>query len=637
MSWKASFGIDASTVRSVEADIISASLSSEIATFTTDGPHGFSIGTPDAPWYVTVTGLGDPYDGTFPLRSVTETEFTVKIIADNVATATVSGRAYSPSPSYVRYQPGDTRLDNLASLTSLYVEPWDYNTIRVVWGLDADLEEIALNDISEYGLVPRVAITRSGFGYPVTPLDGEKILDKVYTDVVGSIDRTNVLPYFETQPGDVNNSFNRPPVSVQSLYDRNLESGHWFYYSLFFYLQGSSEDGPFWRIAKSASALTPVNHGHGDILYSLIPNYYQSKDQEFSYGTGRQGTLQRLTDVIGFELDYTKTLADGLEHVYDVDTVQRNLLYSLGESNFGVAVESGLGDIRYRSLLSTVSRLYDERGSISGLQKMVTAATKYRCKILEGINMMSLTDDSEFSSGTGSWGDVYESYPTFIDAEEWGGGTITAFNPVTLESVTLNTIDEVGNSIVTRRNAMKITKSSGSGTDSMITTCGLGVGNVENRRHYTEATSFYPRLHGIKCEPGVIYTFSSYIKRVNTADPSGNVVVGIMWFNDLENGQFDITNDYISKTESFPEADSSTNMTRYYVDSEAPLSLRGQPYVFAVPYVLFENSYEYYVSACMFNSQLNSASSFALEANRYLTLGIESEKLGSDFILGDVT
>ena len=119
MSWKASFGIDASTVRSVEADIISASLSSEIATFTTDGPHGFSIGTPDAPWYVTVTGLGDPYDGTFPLRSVTETEFTVKIIADNVATATVSGRAYSPSPSYVRYQSGDTRLDNLASLTSL--------------------------------------------------------------------------------------------------------------------------------------------------------------------------------------------------------------------------------------------------------------------------------------------------------------------------------------------------------------------------------------------------------------------------------------------------------------------------------------------------------------------------------------
>ena len=634
MSFTPQFETDTSVVRSNSFVVSNKELSNDVATLTTSTNHSFTAG-----WFVTVTGVGEPFDGTFRVKTVTGSTFSYDLISEDVASTSTTGYAFSPAPTYVRYLSEDIALDAISSLVSFYVEPWDYNSNRIVWGLDPALEVKALDDISN-GLEPRVIITRSTFGYPSTTEDGEKIFDKRYADVIASVNRPDVLPYFETQTADVSNDFNRPPLPVQSLYDRNLQSGKWHYYSIFFYLKGDDAN-PSWRVARSMSALVPINHGHSEVLYSLIPSYYQNKDVEFTPGTGRAGTLRRLTRIIGFELDYTKTLADGIEKAYDVDNTQDKLLKMLGESNFGVPIEGGLGDIRYRSLLATISRLYDERGSIAGLQKVTTAATKYRCKVIEGINLMNLTDDSEFAGGSGSWGDLKGPYNSFLGSQTWMGSTVTTFNVVNLDTVSVAVTPvggTTGTSLVTRRNALKVSTSGSTG--GMIISCGLGAGEKEGRRHETVTDNFYPRSHGIRCTPGVIYTFSAYARifddpAVAGTPTAGNVSVGVLWFNDPENNVFSVTNDFISKGESFPVSDSTTvNFKRYSVDAEAPLSLRGQPYVFAVPYIIFSNTSPRYVSACMFNSQLNSAADFAVETDNYLTLGSVSELLGSDFVLG---
>lgn len=630
--WSPSFEVDRDAVRSVQRNVTVAALAGSTATFTTSVAHGFAPG-----WQVTIDGLGEPYDGTFTLVATpTTTTFTVNINSTDIPSAAVTGTATSPSNAYLRHSSLDPSLDDIASQVSLHVETWDYNTVRVVWGLNEAIEEIALNDISEHSLEPRICVTRSGFGYPVTPLDGEKIFDKPYIETVANVGRTDVLPYFETQPANTTNSFNRPPPPVQSLYDRNLPSGRWYYYSVFFYLQGSEAEQR-WRLGLSGKALTPVDYNHGDKLYELLPNYYQSKDQEFTPGTGMAGTLERLLQVIGFDLDYTKTLADGIEHTYDVDSVNEDLLEALGVGSFGVPVEGGLGGIRYRSLIGAVSRLYDERGSTSCLQKMTLASTKYRNKIIEGINMMCLTDDAEFASGTGSWGNLAPADNTFLGTESWMGGTLTVINASDLAIsetpiLTTPTGASPGSSLVTRRTAMLVTPSGGSG--GALISCGVGTGEVTGRRHESVPATFYPRLHGIKCDIGTIYTFSAYARK-NTGT-TGNISVGIMWFNEVENGEYDIDNDFISKSESFPAGESTaTTMSRHFVDSEAPLSLRGQEYVFAVPYIAWTTRATRWVSACMFNSQLNSAASFALSTDHLLTLGVPTEYLGSDYLLGD--
>lgn len=627
------FEIDRDTVRSSYASVTYKALTSNTATLTTSADHNFQVG-----WQVVVTGVDTTFNGTFTILSVTSNTFSYTLISNNVASTAVSpnGTAYSPSPAYVRYPIGDTALDNLTAKTTFYAEPWDYNTVRIVWGLDNSIHQKILTDVAG-GLTPRVAITRSTFGYPVTPLDGEKIFDRKYMEVVSSPDNSGLVPnYFETQPASTDNDFQRPIASAQSFYDRNLTPGKWYYYSLFFYLQGTYASQR-WVAGGQMDALLPINYKHSEKLWNLLPPYYQNKDREFTYGTGQSGVLERLLKTVGFEADYTRTLAEGIEDIYDVDHAHDDLLHALGVFNMGVGLEGGLGDIRYRSLLSTINKLYDERGSARGIQKMSLAASKYNCKVVEGANIMNLTDDAEFLTGTGAWANVVGVYDSFLASNAWltAGNywldsTVTTFNPV---SFTLNPTFNEGPSV--RRGGVNIAKASGSNT-GLLFTCGLGTGSVVDRLHASQSTSFYPQFNGIRCSSGTVYSFSFYSKRL--AGSAANLAAGIMWFNLPANHSFSITSDFIGASKQVYLAASSydsTSLTRYSVSASAPLSLRGESKVFAVPYIAYGNTQSHTVTGCMFNAQLNSADKYAIQPDFTLTLGGTAELLGSSYVIGD--
>lgn len=693
------FQVDTDHVGSVRATINNVDPSGGLSVLiSTSGAHGFLLGEE-----VTITGLADPFDiinGSYPIIDVpSSSTFRIRLaVAQEIIDAAVAetgpipGVAFSPSLSYVRYVPHDSLIDAISEHATLYAEPWDFNTIRVVWGTDDDLDERAAKDVAN-GYTPLIVITRSGFGYPSTPIDGIQVLSADYETMVANNDRQRTVEYIETAAVDPDNAWNRPPTLTQSLYDRNLPEAHWFYYTLFFYLGVyDSLTGAFdhqeWVKASSMDATTVGNHEHARRLYELIPEYYQARDQEFTPGTGRGGVVERLLQTIGFDMDYTKTLADMLEHVYDIDTNHDDLLHSLGVFNFGIPVEEGLGDIRYRSLLARVSRLYEERGSASGLQQMTNAATKYRCKILEGSNILSLTDDAEFASGTGSWGNPSTLYSESLLPLPWAGSIFTSFNAVTLESVSLPTTPEGDSTpLVPRRNAMlvgsrilgvdfdsedyrfnaavpfngkaPVSVSSavpfnsattrfdytvdfdgiGRITGGVLVACGLGRGFRPGRRHEPVNTDFFPRLHGVRCTPGVSYTFSGYSMMQSAPDgPVGRAAVGIMWFNDVQDGVFVIDRDYIDKNEDPPEDEiGPPDFHRYTVTAPAPVATRGEPYVFAVPYFAFTASTARYISACMFNAEVGSAESFTLPEESFLRLGVVGENLNSGFVLGEPT
>ena len=630
------FETDVDVVRSKSAAITNKSLTNNVATITTSSAHSFAD-----KWTVLISGVDDVFDGTFTIKEVTSTTFTYALVSADVVSTAVSpnGLATVPAPAYIRYQPSDTVLDSIASRTDFYAEPWDYNTSRIVWGVDSVVNAKVLSDI-EAGLTPLVAITRSAFGYPMTPLDGQKIFERKYTDVFSYSGNLNVPMAMETQPADPNNDFQRPVASAQSLYDRNLTPGKWYYYTLFFYVKGTNSSAQ-WVSGGSTDVLIPFNYKHFETFYDLIPPYYRLKDSEFTAGTGKSGVLERLIRVIGFEADYTRTLAEGTENIYNVDYVHDDLLHALGETNMGVDTEDGLGDIRYRSLLATINKLYDERGSTRGIQKLTLASTKYNNKIVEGINMMNLTDDAEFVFNTGSWGDLVGTQNTFVNSYSWGS-TATAWNPIDI-----STVDD-SNSPSIRKRALYTSYLTGNASDGaaasaskgLLLTCGVGVGEVINRLHMVESVNFYPQFYGIRCQSGIVYTFSFYAKRLGTdaGSTAANVTAGIMWFNLPANHAFSITNDFISfdkQITSTANGADTTSLVRYYVQAQAPLSLRGEGYVFAVPYIAFNNSYKRHVYACMFSPQLNSSTNFAVNPDITLTLNAPNELLNSSYLLGD--
>jgi hypothetical protein len=618
------FELDRDTVRSSSAVITFKKISNNIATITTSLAHKFEIG-----WQVEIRGVDDTFNGTYVIESLpSTTQFTYAIVNEDIPLAGVvpNGLALVPSPAYVRYPVGDVLLDAFSSKTSFYSEPWDYNTVRILWSLEDAYQAKVDKDI-EYELTPLVAITRSAFGYPITPLDGETIFTRNYMHVFASPTNTPVATHFESQKESPDNQFSRPIIEEQSFYDRNLVPGKWYYYSLFFYLKGDYASQR-WVAAGQTSSLLPINYKHGEIFYDLVPPYYKIKDQEFTAGTGRSGTLERLLKIVGFEADYTRTLAEGIENSYNIDYVNSVLMHLVGETNLGVEKEAVLGDIRYRSLLAAINGLYEERGSVRGLRNLTFASTKYNSKTIEGINMLSLTDDAEFAFNTGSWGEVANAYSSNIGVVHAG-----TYNPVTLSSVDEPT------SLSTRKKAMSVVKSgSGNSTNGIFIACGLGTGSIINRVHTQENTSFFPHLHGIRCDSSKLYKFSFYSKRIDLT--ASSIYAGIMWFNPPVDNTFNWTTDYIDKDEVLYPAGTGVDGTTFTVYScqgyaPYPAKYAGTGHVYAVPYIVFGNSAQRYVSTCMFSPELNSANTFPLvQTDITLTLGT-AETIGSQYLLGD--
>ena len=238
-------------------------------------------------------------------------------------------------------------------------QPVDYDAVKIWWGAPPE------------GMVNWTAlcVVRSGFGHPSTPADGEIVH---FQDRPVPYDTTNV-------PG--------------SFFDKGLPSGRWYYYTLFFQLSGGK-----WVNVATTHSLVPVDYQHRQHLLDLVPPFYLSWESENS-----ASFITRWMTMIGYDLDYTRTLAEGVQQIYDPDSAPQVLLDAMGQNNLGFNKPSALGDIRYRSVLANNRAILFHRGTLSGLETYVEAVFKSEVSVSNGLNELLLVDDAEFLTGVGNW------------------------------------------------------------------------------------------------------------------------------------------------------------------------------------------------------------------------------------------
>jgi hypothetical protein len=251
----------------------------------------------------------------------------------------------------------------LGDITS---RPLDYGSVEITLGGLTSSSGAPLLDTGNGFVGAR--LVRSSFGYPNHPMDG-------YTVATWN-------------PGDP-----LPEVVV----DADLSPGCWYYYSILTkYGEGR------WRAAYQTEALVPFDYAHRDAMYGLTPPFYQKVDAEDFKGRENR-TLYRFYEVVGFDLDYTRTIAEGVQEVWNPDTAPMALLRLLGEQNLGVEDQGRLGDTRWRGVVSQNRLLNGRRGTLDGLRRFVEAASKYETQATLGLNELLLVDDAEFVEGVGHW------------------------------------------------------------------------------------------------------------------------------------------------------------------------------------------------------------------------------------------
>ena len=415
----------------------------------------------------------------------------------------VRGESGGDLASYIRY--AIKVPENLDE--SLFVSrAVDYDTIQVWWGPPAGIE-------TQW---EKLAVVRSGFGYPVTPADGEILVwldSHVANDEVSS-----------------------------SVLDAGLPAGRWYYYSLMYQYNG------IWYRSNTTADMVPIDYAHRDAMYDLVPPYHQFVDAESSISGNTM--LQRWFDVIGYDLDYTRTLAEQIEVLYDVDQAPTQLLSQVGKYNLGFAVEEdGVGTIRYRSLLGANRQLVDKRGTAEGLAEYVQALTKYRSSAQPGLNQLLLADDAEFQVGVGNWSPMPYGMSRYLfdnsnydpSQDDFGQTIPAARHGFPTQGLSLERFEDTDviayptdpytGETLPARGMLKVTADA---STPMVITCGAGqqdsvVGNIpEEARPLIDHVHLDPKHRGVPISPDEIYYFSFWEQQLTAANT--DTIFGILFF-----------------------------------------------------------------------------------------------------------
>lgn len=652
--------------------------------------------------YLGITGLGATIDGSWPLDA-DEANTTTSLNFSIPGAEWVEGSTfqfgyitYPANESYLRYPEEHSSgvLDTVLAADDALVfhaEPWDYHTTRLGFQLSPALTTLLDNDVTalEGGLAatgvvhPRIAVTRSSFGHPLSLHDGVQVVNKAYSSeaVPGTFPYDSTLPsslespYFNAadegrsigmraNPADldyIHNYSDHPPdpgipfhrdsnnILANSIYDEHLAAGCWYYYTLFVLLTYEVDSvayaGQHWVQAATTEVLLPFDFKHRDTLYGLLPPWYQAKDQEFLSSPNQLGFLQKWMSTVGYDLDVTRTYAEGVQDLYNLDKASMIQVEALGEQNFGISLEGGLGEVNYRALVTSLNRLYDGRGNTRTIQLLSQAVSKFPTAVTPGINLMLLADDVEFAEDTGAWAVPYNNgVSAYTYGPTIGGLTYNALDPTFV-----STVDPDPNLTwqTVKRGAMKIT-SPATGTGAFVLACGLGVGKTRDRYHSLVDQEYVPYLNGIRCEPGRTYQFSFEMVRETAFDGDrADIIAGIMWFRSPINAtdpSVMASTDYLTQnyelwsgTGGWTSAPSwsadDLGVRKYWVQAQAPSE---DPLIYAIPFLgaTDGNSVVRYVSSCMFNVEMNTAQPELQVLDSYLTLGVLDETLDSDYVLG---
>lgn len=225
-------------------------------------------------------------------------------------------------------------------------------------------------------------LVRNTLGFPVTPDDGELLLETVPETAVNSyLDR-------RTNP------------NTGEVLDPKIVEGKTYYYGVFV---RNASDGQ-WYSAGVTLGTAVKNYGTADMMYSYLPFMYKSLSINglASDTSGLNTDLFNFLRLFAFEYDKFKTDAENVKRRYDVANLNGKLI-PLMMNQFGFIYEKEMGIQQGRRLLQNAINIYSKKGSAAGLKNFVSAFSGYNVTLGPAKNLLLTINDSSFELSLGSW------------------------------------------------------------------------------------------------------------------------------------------------------------------------------------------------------------------------------------------
>ena len=216
-------------------------------------------------------------------------------------------------------------------------------TVRLSWTLEEELIEVVTAGVAPTEL----RIVSSFSGEPTTIRDGSLV------QVITATTATN--------------TYDDIPV---------VQEGRWVYYSLFV-KYGTTTDYWYERVATLYIQI-PISYGSVEGMWQHIPEYYKTLDYAQPDLTNGYTPLYSFLELIGNEVDRTRTLIESVALSNDPELAVTPALQQLAKEVGLEITTDDLGTSKVRALLNNIGTLRQQKGTISNICSYISALTGCR-------------------------------------------------------------------------------------------------------------------------------------------------------------------------------------------------------------------------------------------------------------------
>lgn len=269
----------------------------------------------------------------------------------------------------------------------------DYETIMLTWQ-----HPVNANSVIDFRLL------RSRYGFPVDENDGTIILD---SDDGG--------------------------FPATQYFDSEIIPGQMHYYGIYMLIQLSGGVQTWYR-AGFYAVLAINNATSTDWLLSRIPEYYTDIDPSneiTSSDAFANSYLDQFMAIFGWGEDYLKTQLDIIANVNNPQKIPVNYLASLAATigfPFYGEITAGIT----RNAMSNNAALIKQRGTLQGIEAMITQLTSWGADVRVGKNMMLEDDQSDFLDPV---------YPTWSSLVSYDTAEYVTYQGFTYQSIANNNLN----------------------------------------------------------------------------------------------------------------------------------------------------------------------------------------------------
>jgi len=484
----------------------------------------------------------------------------------------------------------------------------DYGKIYVSWNAPS-------------GDFTKIRLVRNNDNFAETEQDGVILWEQSSTSSLNGLVNRNSFT-------DGEDNF----LDSYTINDLPVAQGQFIYYTIWLFTNSN-----LWTPAGYATALMPSDRGSQKKLFEILPKVYTSAEQSPTGVPDVNSFVYNFLKPFSFTFDQILTYAELVKPNFGRRKTPPSLLPPL-ENNIGLYPERGLPYRNQKKLIREAIYLYQNKGTLLGIQNYIEAVSNYDPVVTVSPNLMLDVQDSSFTEGIGRWTNTYGNLtadstkpgPTGTNAVNtvWSGKFITsagavskiarANNVATITSSAAhglipNDSVTIGSVSVPDFNGTHTIDSVPSPTTFTYANTGANVnegtvtGTISDVSHISLGKD-NPVTKGIPVVGGTAYRFSYYAASAS----NGTVIADVTW------------HDYLGTQVSSVVTEATTNGTtgvyqRFFMNLTAPVTA-----VYATVRFKFTTQNTYNIDMVQFAPQATATN---FDEARGLDIFLSSEKV----------